>query len=103
MPERAEVEALLDLAVAEKTARGIFAQQGRPRALRVIERVDRCQRDDGLLIEVVDNGRGAAPGAPGGRGLSNMRTRASRLGAQLEVDIGQQGARIMLALPLRVA
>jgi signal transduction histidine kinase len=58
---------------------------------------------DGVLeLKVVDDGRGlAANGAAGtGRGLSGMRQRAERLGAQLAIDSGSDGTRVSLRLPV---
>lgn len=61
-------------------------------------------------ITVSDDGRGFAVsqyaepknGAPkGGRGLANMRKRAMRCGAELEVTSGPDGTRIRLDLPRR--
>lgn len=59
-------------------------------------------------ITVADNGRGfAGPGggggAPAGRGLANMKRRAERCGAQLEIVSGPQGTRVALDLPARFA
>lgn len=55
--------------------------------------------DGQLQLDVVDNGRGAAGANPGGRGLSNMRTRAARLGGQLAVAFNAEGASVALTMP----
>lgn len=55
--------------------------------------------DGQLQLDVVDNGRGAAGANPGGRGLSNMRTRAARLGGQLAVAFNAEGATVALKMP----
>jgi two-component system, NarL family, sensor histidine kinase UhpB len=52
-------------------------------------------------VEVVlrDNGSGILPGASEGRGLSNMRTRAASIGAQLDVTSDSGGTLVRLVLP----
>ena len=60
---------------------------------------------DQLLLAVQDDGRGSGAGAglgslAGGRGLSNMKARAARLGAALDVDFGEGGTRVALAFTL---
>lgn len=59
-------------------------------------------------ITVSDDGRGfAGPGgceaAPAGRGLANMKRRAERCGALLEIVSGPEGTRVTLDLPARFA
>jgi len=56
-----------------------------------------------LRLEIVDNGSGFRPGrSRKGLGLSNMRTRAKKLGARLTIDSAPgQGTRIVLDLPVR--
>ena len=61
--------------------------------------VRRRLHDGQLQLDVVDNGRGAAGANPGGRGLSNMRTRAARLGGQLAVAFNAEGATVALKMP----
>jgi signal transduction histidine kinase len=63
------------------------------------------QRDGRVRLEVSDDGRGFDPSLripSDHRGIANMRERAARLGAALEV-VSQDGAgtRIILSLPLR--
>ncbi len=59
--------------------------------------------DDGLLLEVVDDGRGFDPSVsrPGHLGMGTMRDRAHAAGAQLEVISSPgKGGRIRVLLPL---
>ena len=59
--------------------------------------------DDGLLLEIVDDGRGFDPSVsrPGHLGMGTMRDRAHAAGAQLEVVSSPgQGGRIRVLLPL---
>jgi two-component system, NarL family, sensor histidine kinase UhpB len=53
------------------------------------------------LVEVLDDGRGLAPGTAAGMGLTGMRERAASLGAELEVEgSAGSGTRVSLRLPL---
>lgn len=52
-----------------------------------------------LQVVVTDDGRGLAPDRRAGRGHANMRTRAQRLGAALEVTALPQGTLVSLTLP----
>ena len=54
----------------------------------------------GVFVQVADDGAGFVEGEAGGRGLSNMRLRAQRIGGTLEVDSAPQGTRVRLSLPL---
>lgn len=69
------------------------------RATRV--RVALRQQAGQLVVEVEDDGCGGAvtPFA-GGRGQANMRTRAERLGAQLDIAAGKHGTHVRLGLKL---
>jgi signal transduction histidine kinase len=53
-----------------------------------------------ILVDVIDNGRGYAPGAGSGRGLGNMRRRARELGASIEFSSSGAGSRVRLILPI---
>lgn len=61
------------------------------------------QYGDTLVLEIADDGRGlgAEPRAAG-RGLANMRARAQRLRAQLDIDDTAPGTRVRLTVPLRI-
>lgn len=59
-----------------------------------------CERAEASIV-VEDDGSGFEPGDPQrGRGLENMKRRASALGAALETTSGSEGTRIALRLPL---
>jgi signal transduction histidine kinase len=53
----------------------------------------------GVFIEVRDDGCGIAPHAPRGRGLANMRRRATRLGGRVDVQSDGVGTAVRLWLP----
>ena len=55
-------------------------------------------RDDNLLVEVVDNGRGFDPNTkyPGHFGLRTMRQRALESGMQLDIQSSHLGTRVSL-------
>lgn len=56
---------------------------------------------EALEVEVVDTGRGAAPGARPGEGLTGMRERVTMLGGELRSGTGPEGGYIVRAqLPL---
>ncbi len=55
---------------------------------------------EAIVVDVIDNGRGYAPGAANGRGLGNMRRRASQIGASIELTTSPAGSRVRLILPL---
>jgi signal transduction histidine kinase len=57
--------------------------------------------DDGLVLEVVDDGCGVPPGAGAGIGLSSMRERASEVGGTCTVEPRPEGGtRVHARLPL---
>lgn len=63
--------------------------------------VDVNYRDNALQIRVADNGRGFdGKASAAGRGVSNMRNRAQRIGALLEINDLQPGTEVSLQLPL---
>lgn len=71
------------------------------RATRITLRLMRSERELGLLVE--DNGAGfdASRSRPGGHGLGNMRARAERLRATLEISSAPgEGARVLATVPL---
>ncbi|HXH22500.1 MAG TPA: sensor histidine kinase [Dehalococcoidia bacterium] len=60
--------------------------------------------DDGLILEVEDDGAGIAAEVAGGVGLKSMRERASELGGTLRVGRGRDGGTLVAAwLPLPAA
>lgn len=69
------------------------------RATRV--RVGLSQNAGRLVLEVQDDGCGSdAPASGSGRGQANMRARAMRLGAELDIAAITRGLRVRLVLPL---
>ena len=67
------------------------------RSVRVMLRPE----EDGLVIEISDDGRGFEPETTPGVGLKSMRERAAALGSKLEVrsEVGQ-GTRVSLRVPI---
>jgi signal transduction histidine kinase len=57
--------------------------------------------DDGKGFALTPDGGAAAPGQKAARGLRNMRSRAARCGAELELNSGAGGTRVRLTLPRR--
>lgn len=59
---------------------------------------------DVIRVVIGDDGCGHPSGQPAsGRGLTNMKARAARLGARVEISLSPTGARVSLSLPLRTA
>jgi signal transduction histidine kinase len=57
---------------------------------------------DRIRITLGDNGRGFdAGGEAAGHGLRNMRARAARLGAELDIQAAAEGTQVGLSLPVR--
>jgi signal transduction histidine kinase len=55
---------------------------------------------DRLHLTVADNGQGLRAGAREGRGLGNMRQRAARVGASLQLHSDAAGTRVEVVLPI---
>jgi len=70
--------------------------------LRVRTGVEERNGCAAAVLRIEDDGRGLGAPAPGGagRGLANMRRRAERIGARLEVRSEGQGTAVRLELPL---
>jgi len=56
--------------------------------------------DDTVRLMVSDNGRGLAARGPSGHGLRNMQSRASLIGASLEIQAADPGTYVVLILRL---
>ena len=57
--------------------------------------------EDGLVVEVTDDGRGFAPGAVPGVGSRSMRERAMGIGGRVEIESASgQGTRVRLRAPV---
>ncbi len=55
-----------------------------------------------VILEVIDDGSGFAPGAPGGLGFASMRGRAASAGGTLTIrSVPGAGTTVRLAVPLR--
>ncbi len=94
--------ALPVLRVIQEAMTNIFKHAG-ARRVDVRVRVDSGPQPL-LSIEVADDGRGFAEDSiRPGRGLSNMRKRATKIGASLEIDSREQGTvlRLSYRLPVR--
>lgn len=61
--------------------------------------VARDGRASGLVVAIRDDGRGIQPGSSDGHGLANMRKRARRLGATLDVASSPAGTAVTIVLP----
>ncbi|HEY0502762.1 MAG TPA: sensor histidine kinase [Lysobacter sp.] len=60
-------------------------------------------RGDGLLVSVIDDGRGFDPEGTGGLGLVTMRERAQHLGGTFDIEsVPDAGTCVRATLPLRV-
>jgi len=66
--------------------------------------VVRVEVEEGwLVVEVVDDGRGLAPDALPGVGLTSMRERAAEVGGRFEVGLGPHGGTLLRARLPRAA
>lgn len=54
--------------------------------------------DEGLRIEIADDGQGLVGGSGGGHGLDNMRARTAAIGAQIAFEGAAPGLRIVLRM-----
>jgi len=68
-------------------------EQGRARGCITVE-------DDGAGFDITADGTNAG-GQKSGRGLRNMKNRAARCGAELDMSSGAAGTRVRLRLPTR--
>lgn len=76
-------------------------KHSRARAVHVVLAMEHNGDSQWLNIRVTDNGRGITGEGAGGRGLSNMRNRAGRIGAQLKLET-VPGAGTMVQLAYRL-
>ena len=56
-----------------------------------------------VIVVIADDGCGVAGESGRGRGMTNMRTRASELNGRLEVDCAEPGTRVSVAFPTPAA
>lgn len=95
MPPVPPHDALQVLRVAQEALTNVLKHA---QARRV--RVGLAYNGGALQLEVVDDGQGIIEATGSGRGLANMRARADRLGAALDISCTHPGTRVRLALPL---
>ena len=104
LPEEVDIDpnAVLPVLRIAQEALTNAIKHSRARVVRVTLGVDREGDSQILSIRVTDNGRGlAATGNVAGRGLQNMKSRASRIAAFLKVEsVPGAGTMILLRLPL---
>ena len=65
--------------------------------------LDQVGRDGQLSLEILDDGRGLAPGdldKPGSYGLRGLSERARAAGGWLEVSPGRNGTALLLTVPV---
>jgi signal transduction histidine kinase len=67
--------------VAQEALTNVARHAGPARAV-----VQLCYRPDSVVVEIDDDGRGPAPGAVGGKGLTGMRERVHALGGRLDAS-----------------
>jgi len=72
-------------------------RHGRARHGWVCVRRDREGDEEGVVLQVADDGRGIAPGAPVGVGTRSMRERAAELGGHVEVGRRPGGGTVVTA------
>jgi len=75
-------------------------RHSRAKQITLSARLEMCDSQSCVLIEVADDGLGFANSARSGRGLDNMRRRATDINAQLSVDSCARGTTVRLALPI---
>jgi two-component system sensor histidine kinase UhpB len=85
--------------VAQEALTNVARHSGAARARLSLEHDD----GDGLVMTVVDDGRGMSAGAPPGTGIRGMLERAALIGARLELTPGPDGRGSMVALRIASA
>jgi signal transduction histidine kinase len=107
LPEEVDIDpdAVLPVLRIVQEALTNAIKHSRARVVRVTLGVEVDGEAQWLSIRVTDNGRGlAGTGNGGGRGMLNMRNRASRIGAFLKVEtVPGAGTMILLRLSLHAA
>ena len=104
LPEEVDIDpnAVLPVLRIAQEALTNAIKHSRARVVRVTLGMDREGDSQWLSIRVTDNGRGlAATSNVAGRGMQNMKSRASRIAAFLKVEsVPGAGTMILLRLPL---
>ncbi|MEW5880006.1 MAG: sensor histidine kinase [Pseudomonadota bacterium] len=103
LPEEIDInpDAVLPILRIVQEALTNALKHSRARAVHVVLAMDHGGDSQWLNIRVTDNGRGITEERVGGRGLLNMRNRASRIGAQLKLET-VPGAGTMVQLVYRL-
>jgi signal transduction histidine kinase len=103
LPEEVDInpDAVLPILRIVQEALTNALKHSRARAVHVVLSIDHGGDSQWLNIRVTDNGRGITDQRTGGRGLLNMRNRASRIGAQLKLET-VPGAGTMVQLVYRL-
>ncbi len=99
VPEEVQLSSLLTLQLLR------IAQEALTNVLRHAEAstvsVQLLASGSALHFKLIDDGRGFAPQAKAaGRGLANMRARAQKLGATLDIESDAAGTQVILRMPL---
>jgi signal transduction histidine kinase len=95
-------KALQVMRIVQEAIANVLKHAG-AKQLRVRTAVEERDGCAAAVLTIEDDGRGLgtpAPGAGAGRGLANMRRRAERIGARLEVRTEGRGTQVRLELPL---
>jgi signal transduction histidine kinase len=89
----------IDLAayrVVQEALTNVVKHAGRPRTIVTID-----YRDDGLVVEIADDGAAADPGQPAGRGLLGLRERLALYGGELTAAPRPGGGwRVLARIPV---
>lgn len=89
-------EPTLDLLrIVQEALTNVLKHAGARSVEVAIARVDGSR----LAVAIRDDGRGIAPSSTAGHGLTNMRRRAARLGASLDVASSPAGTTVTVVLP----
>ncbi len=92
-----EMPAALEVAVYRITSEALNNIQKHAQANQL--KFNLYQDENGVLLEIADNGVGIAPNRTSGVGLQSMRERTQELGGRLEIE-NHHGTRVLAWLPL---
>jgi two-component system sensor histidine kinase UhpB len=96
LPPLSEEQELVVYRVGQEALTNVVRHSGARRAELALG-----VREGRLVLEVADDGRGAAPDATGGGGVRGMRERADLVGAALSLGPGRAGGTVVrLEVPL---
>jgi signal transduction histidine kinase len=100
MPDFGPDKALQVLRIVQEAIANVLRHSG---ARTVTVRTGTEAQPPAVFVQIADDGSGFAEARAGGRGLQNMRQRATRIGGQLDVASGDNGTIVRLSLPLASA